>query len=151
MLYRYHQLLKTLRCRGDDKIFCSAGGFLPLVCGHDLPLVVVGVVLYPVEGDGSRQHRVRDGERLSEGERMRPQLLTHLDGRRLDVGHLVGGHQPQDQHVAQVLLDSGDAVQGKQLGQHRLQRAVQVTFVDFEQEPEISSEQICKKRKKLVS
>ena len=51
------------------------GGLIPFCFGHDLTLVVISVVLNPVEGDGCGEHGVRDGERLSQGQGLRTNLL----------------------------------------------------------------------------
>ena len=57
------------------------------LCLLELPLVVVRVVLDPVEGDGRRQHRVRDGEGLADGEGLGAQLGAQQGARLL---HLLG-------------------------------------------------------------
>jgi hypothetical protein len=38
---------------------------VPLFLGHDLALVVVGVVAHPVQGYRGRQHCVRDGKTVA--------------------------------------------------------------------------------------
>ena len=63
---------QTGRCLG------FSDGLVPLLLAHQLPLVVVGVVADPVQGDGRGQHRVRDAETLADGQRLRAQPGTQL-------------------------------------------------------------------------